>query len=422
MSSINFDVRAIYNTDLIPYGQSYKLVNTTSKSYNRTWEAIGKDLIEDLYDDRLNGSKYTGTETESCIAGKTAELEKAAAIFEYLGKNYHTLDKDYFWPSQSVEALTKNKKGSVTDINLLFINMLRRAKLKAYPVLISTRAHGRALSYHVSAHEFDRVITAISLDDSTYTLVDASSWPCPIGILPADDINGEGLLLKDKTNITWIPLQNKQANRSAVIADFEVHSDGALNGKISFSESGHAAIQARKKIMEDSDLVYINAYFQGIVTDGKVSEIVLEGLQDWQNPAFKGSFKLDAAPLATASGNKIYLNPMFGLGLKESPFKNPDRKFGIDFGPSLNRTMVFSFKLPAGYTLEEAPKSAKMTFDENALTFDYLVDRSNPEMVKITIKQNIRSPFVPVEKYPDLQQFFASMVAKMAEQIVLTKS
>ena len=58
---------------------------------------------------------------------------------------------------------------------------------------------------------------------------------------------------------------------------------------------------------------------------------------------------------------------------------------------------------------------------ENMLTFDYIVDKSNPEQIKITLRQNIKTPFIPVEEFPDLQEFYGMMVAKMAEQIVLTK-
>lgn len=422
LSSISFDVRAIYNTDLIPSGNAYKLVNSSAKNYNRTWTGIGRDLLEDVYAEHLSGSKYTGAETETCISGKTNTLDKTNAILEYIGKNYHANAKDYFWPSQSVESLTKNKKGSTTDINLLFINMLRRAKINAYPVLLSSRSHGRALSFHVSAQEFDRVISAVALDDSTLTLLDAAAWPSPIGILPVEDLNGEGLLLKDKANIDWIPLQNISANRSAIIADFNLLPNGTLEGKLTFSETGHSAVHARKSISQSSEIEFLKGYFKGLLEDGKAANISIEGAQDWQNPSLKGSFSLETAAFATVSGNKIYLNPMLSFGLKETPFKNPDRKFGVDFGPPVSRTMVFSFKIPPGYTLEEAPKSAKISFEENALGFDYMVDRSNPELVKVTIRQNIRSPFISTEQFADLQQFYAMMVAKMAEQLVLIKS
>ena len=82
---------------------------------------------------------------------------------------------------------------------------------------------------------------------------------------------------------------------------------------------------------------------------------------------------------------------------------------------------MFTFNIPVGYKVEEQPKSFKLAFGENALTFDYLLT-STPEQIKINIKNKIRKPFITVEEYEDLRQFYTALVAKMGEQIVLSKT
>ncbi|MBC7774022.1 MAG: DUF3857 domain-containing protein [Phycisphaerae bacterium] len=421
LSQISFDVRAVYQTTLTPSGSSYKLVNGASKERNQTWERLGKDLWEEVYDEVLNSSKFTGSDAAKCIEGKSTPTEKTAAIYSFIGKNYQTTDFDFFWKSQTMDNLTKNHKGTPTDLNLLFINMLRRAKVNAYPVLISTRPNGRALSFRVSVKEFDRVVAAVALEDSTLTLMDASGWPSPIGLLPMDAMNGEGLLLKDKENIAWIPLQSKIVDRSAAIADFTLKPDGTLSGKITFSETGHDAVKARQLISNKGTQAFAQEYYKDMMTGGQITDLTIEENADWNTPVLKGSFELETSAFSSAAGNKIYLTPALSFALKETPFKNPARKFGVDFGPPANATYVFTFKIPTGYTLEEAPKSTKLSFKENALSFDYLVDKSNPELIKITLRKNRRAAFIPVEDFAELQQFYANMVAKMSEQIVLTK-
>ena len=290
LSKISFDVRATYQTSVVSFGTNYKLVNGSSKSYNRTWDGFGNSLIEDHYDDFLNGSRFTGAEAEKSVSGKINATEKTVAIYELIGKNYQPTVKDYFWKSQSMEDLTKNKKGTPTDLNLLFINMLRHVKLKAYPVLISTRPHGRATSYRVSTQEFDRVITAVALDDSTLTLIDASAWPSPIGILPVEAINGNGLLLKAKQDISWIPLQNKIVDRTAIVADLKIKPDGGILGKLTFSETGHAAVYARKAINLKSAQEYAVDEYKDLVAAGSLSELQVEGAQDWGSAVLEGEF------------------------------------------------------------------------------------------------------------------------------------
>lgn len=421
LSQISFDVKAVYYTSVVANGPTYKLVNGGFKPLNQTWERLGKDLLEDTFHDVLSSSKFTGEETEKCVAGKSTAFEKTSAIYEYIGKNYQASDFDYFWKSQTMDNLTKNRKGTPTDLNLLFINMLRRAKVTAYPVLISTRGHGKALPFRVSTEEFDRILAAVVSEDSTITLIDAAGWPNPIGLLPEDALNGEGLMLKNKENITWVPLQSKIADRNALVSDFSLKSDGTLAGKITFSENGHNAVSGRALIRNKDAETFIREDFKDLVAGGQLTDINIEAQSDWNTSVLKGSFTLETTAFGSVSNNKIYLTPMLNMGLKETPFKNPARKFGVDFGPPLSSTLIFTFHIPAGYTIEEAPKSVKFNLMEHALSFDYLVDRSNPEVVKITIKRNIKTSFIPVEQFPDLQQFYSAMVSKMAEQIVLTK-
>ena len=299
--------------------------------------------------------------------------------------------------------------------------MLRRADLIAFPVLVSTLGNGKPINFRVSLRQFDRVLTGLVLEDGSISLIDASSWPNPIGLLPKAVCNGDGLMLKNQENIEWIALESKIADRSALLSDISFTSDGLALIKVSFSETGHAAVAGREMIHNNDAQAYVKEHFKEMIAGGKLTEVTIEATSYWNTPALKGSFLLESSSYTTVSGNKIYLTPMLNMGLKETPFKNPDRKFGIDFGPPSSSTYFFSFKIPSGYQVEEAPNPLKLVMNEHTLSFDYLIDKSNPELINITVKKNIKTQFVPITTFPDLQQFYSIMVAKMAEQIVLTK-
>ena len=61
-----------------------------------------------------------------------------------------------------------------------------------------------------------------------------------------------------------------------------------------------------------------------------------------------------------------------------------------------------------------------MTFGENGLLFEYFAEATE-ESVKVTIRRSIRQPFIAVDFYADLQQFYGNIVSKLDEQVVLTK-
>lgn len=421
LAQINFDIRAVYNTSLVPSGNSYQLVNGTYKERNNTWPNLGKEMLEDVYDELLKSGKYTSDEAEKCVAGKSTPAEKAAAIYEYIGKNYGVKDLNYIWASQTMEALTKDRKGTPTDLNILFVNMLRRAGLDAWPVLLSTRSHGRVHPFRVSPDGFDRVIAAVGTGDKDPVLMDVSAFPNPPGLLDEEDLNNEGLLLKSTEDVGWVPLQNKTNVRSAMMGDFKLLPEGGLVGTVILSENGYGAVAKRAKIKQKDASSMITDELKEWASEGKMTDLKIENGENWQDHNLKLGFKFETAAYLNAAGNKLYLTPDLGLCLRENPFKDPERKFNIDLGTPHEENYVFTFNIPVGYKVEEQPKSFKMSFGENALTFDYLVS-STSEQIKINLKNKVKKTYIEAEEYEQLRQFFTELVAKMGEQIVLTKT
>jgi hypothetical protein len=419
-SRIFFEVSAVYTTKLMPAGDRYRLVNMSLKEYNNTWARLGKDLLEDIYNDALKSSKYTEETTAGLVAGKTTPAEKTAAIYEYIRKNYVAEDRSTVWLSRSMEKVTKEHKGTPAEMNILFVNMLRKAGINAWPLLISTREHGRIHPVRISPDAFDRLIVAADLGEKNLTLMDASAALLPLGLLPLEDLNSDGLLLKSETEVEWIPLQNNVPNRLAVVGDFVIQPEGGLKGTVNRSASGYDALKDRSHVREKDAAHAANQCFSAWAADGKFSDVKVNGAEQWHEPIVKIDLTLENTSLVSASGNKLYFNPTLGLGLHENPFKNPERKFNIDFGAPSDETYMLTFKIPAGYKVEEAPKSAKMIFGENALIFDYRVD-NQPEQIKVIVKSRVKSTYHGIDKYEDLRQFYTAMLAKMEEQIVLTK-
>lgn len=420
VSRIDFDVEAVYKTDFIPSGTTYRMVNTSPTEYNRSWNSLGQDLLEDVYGDMLKSEKHTATTAKECTAGLSTNAEKVAAIYSYIGKNYQLKKLNYIWKTQELDALVKERQGTPTDLNLLFINMLRRAGGQAWPVVISTTKHGRVMPFRVSTDEFNRVIAAVQNEDSTLVLVDMAGYPNPIGLLPMEDLNESGLVLKEEGDIDWIPLQNKASVKTAVIANLGLNENGEVKGTATYMESGYGAVAGREAIRDHGLEEMVKQRFKDWFTDGTLVNIKADKTENWTETSLKSEFTFETTSFANANGTKIYLSPLNGLGLHENPFKNPDRKFNIDFGAVHEENYNLTFAIPAGYKVEEMPKGAKISFNEWDLTFDYLTETS-ADKLKINVRKRLKKSFVEAAHYNILQEFYNSMLAKMEEQIVLTK-
>ncbi|MCU0347401.1 MAG: DUF3857 and transglutaminase domain-containing protein [Saprospiraceae bacterium] len=420
-SSILFDVQAVYEIDFVPSGNGGgRLVNTIPKQYNKSWSKIGKNLLEDLYQPHLKVQRFTEDAAKRYAAGKATALEKATAIYEHIGKEYQLEDYEWLRPSVNIEKLTKERKGSPTDLNLLFINMMRIAGAKVYPMLISTTSHGRVLEFNISTDEFNRVIAAVEAEDSTIILVDVAGFPNPIGLLPQNDLNNSGLLLLSEEEVIWFDIKNKMGNKSALIGNFAIADGGEVSGNVVYQTSGYKAASNRKKAVSLGAEKMLAEQFKDWVTDGAITDVKLEKVENWQEANLKTEFNLATNTLANAAGDKIYLSPMVGLGQHENPFKNPDRKFDVNLGAIKEESFNLTFKLPAGYKVEEMPKNAKMSFGEQALLFDYMIE-ANAEQLKVNVRMRQKTDNIPATEYADLQQFYSAMATKLEEQIVLTK-
>jgi hypothetical protein len=62
----------------------------------------------------------------------------------------------------------------------------------------------------------------------------------------------------------------------------------------------------------------------------------------------------------------------------------------------------------------------RFTFGENSLKYDYLIEVVGNQ-IKLNTKLSIKKTAYKVTEYTDLRDFYTKIIAKMGEQIVLTK-
>jgi Domain of Unknown Function with PDB structure (DUF3858) len=92
----------------------------------------------------------------------------------------------------------------------------------------------------------------------------------------------------------------------------------------------------------------------------------------------------------------------------------------VEMPYTMDESYMLNMEIPKGYTVEEVPKSARVLFNEDEGFFEYLVQKSEDAiMLRTRIKLN-KATFTP-EDYEGLREFFAFVVKKENEQIVLKK-
>jgi len=117
----------------------------------------------------------------------------------------------------------------------------------------------------------------------------------------------------------------------------------------------------------------------------------------------------------------IYLNPMFGEGYKENPFKSATRTYPVEMPYAFDEVFVLTADVPAGYEVDELPKSVRVNFDEEGKSFfEYIIGNSGGVISFRSRIKLTRSYYLP-DEYEILREFFNLIVNKHNEQIVFKK-
>ena len=428
LTKVSFQLKGYYRamlSGIIRSGQGKDEATLTAGTYEKissSWEKLAEELMEeDGFGNVIEKKSATKDDVAKIIQGVSTPKDKLNAIYNYIGKNFELIERKSIVVTQPLSDLLKNHKGTATDLNLLFVNMLRGAGLDASPVLISSRKNGRINRFYPILDRLDKVLVQVQLSEKDSMIVDVSGYPQPIGLLPFNDLNGEGFVIKDKKTTSWTSVKNTLTNKKFQVANYVLNTEGGLVGDINFTFTGYSAVENRKAIKDLGAEKQMQTLVKNLITEGKMESYKFENTEPQSDLALKGTVKLSTTACVTKADGKMYISPLVCLSDKENPFKAEYRKYNIDFGEPRDEFFQVNIKLPEGYKIDEIPKTSRIQLPENAMKFEYLISEKD-NTISINAKLNIKRTIFTPEEYKDLKQLYAQILAKMGEQIVLTKA
>ena len=403
--------------------QSFNFPGSMPQNFNDSWNKFSKDLIEgsDL-GTKLRKRGAVEDLVKTVVEGKTTPKDKLVAITDYVKSNINVKNEGFLMSDRSHKKVLDEKVGTVGDVNLLLGAMLTEVGIKVKPVLLSTRSHGRVALNYPMLDRFNHVIIRAQID-TNFVLLDASNPLLPIGILPFDLLNGQGLLL-DAEKPQWINLQATKMT-DLVVADVAIENKGTsekiLRGSLQTTQKSYKGFDNRKRILEGGEENHAKVMLEKLITNGSLKT---QEFTNVKNPSesLKGKFEFETTDFMDVNDEHIYFSPMLSYGWTNNPFKKGERLYPIDFGHLFDELYNFSLKVPEGYMVEELPKSTKIQWEDGSVLFHYVVVPVNEQgIVKINSKIQFKKPIIEANKYTDLKETFDQIIAKHAEQIVLKK-
>jgi Domain of Unknown Function with PDB structure (DUF3857)/Transglutaminase-like superfamily len=382
-----------------------------------SWNKILKGLMESAnYGKKLKARGELKDVAESISKQYTQPEEKMKAIYEYVKKTVKWNDKYTYLAQTPFRKVLESQKGSVAEINLMLTSLLREADLNANPVILSTRKNGILNPYVPMIRNFNYVITQVQIGEKRY-LLDASQPYLSAGIIPFHCLNGQGVVTYDE-KFEWIDLslgRGKISQNTTVM--LKMDESGVINGTLNIHYQDYAAENVREAIAAESEEKYWEKNWKSESNGFKLQSNQVENLQDYSKP-LKLNMKIEMEN--EAMGSKIYLDPFLQKSFNENPFKQEERSFPVDFGCPIVESYFMSFTLPEGFEVEEMPKSGVMVLPDKSASFSYTIGQQQ-NMIQIRSRLSIEKGVYLPDEYKSLKEFFAQVISKQKEQIILKK-
>jgi hypothetical protein len=186
---------------------------------------------------------------------------------------------------------------------------------------------------------------------------------------------------------------------------------------LAFKYSGYKARSPRKNYLENGEEKYI----EDIMSESswELEDLSLENADDLSKSLIE-KYTIEEMEASDVLGNKIYLNPIVSGAWDENPFKLEEREYPVDFSSKFGEKYYVTFTIPDGYEVEEVPLSKVVALPNKGGKYVFNVSIAGNKITVLNTLDLKKALFSQLE-YTYVKEFFAQMVAKQKEQIVLKK-
>lgn len=384
-------------------------------NYTKEWRSVDSEIkLNTSLGSALRKTSHLKELLNGIDLKSKSDLEKAKAIYEYVQNNFFWDEDNHVFTKISTKSLIKERKGSVTEINVLLNNLLSLKGFKSNLVLLSTRSNGLPTKLFPVISEFNYSIVAVEIDGNHYFL-DASDPVLVFGQIPFKCLNGYGRKLDFKKGSDWVSIDVPAYSRTLNYVKLKLTNDGILNGTLKTRYNGYHAITKKNNYHGNSEKYIEELENQFLNLEIEKHEVLSKGLND---AGFQEVVYLKSDTLEIKQG--VFLDPFIVKFFKTNPFKLNERTYPVDFGykDSYNYTLILD--VDSNYQITEIPKNLRMKLVENKGEFSFISAlKGNKLSLTFSLKFH-KAQYAPYF-YESLKTLMKNVVEKQTNSIVVVK-
>ncbi|HET7000644.1 MAG TPA: DUF3857 and transglutaminase domain-containing protein, partial [Puia sp.] len=337
-----------------------------------TWSSLINELqgSEDFGEQLTKHIPLTDT-LQQLMDRVDSSYKKMADIFYYVRNHMDWNGNDGIWAQNGVLTAWSNKKGNIGDINLILINLLRAAGVRANPILVSSHENGVINQVTPAYEQFDKVMAYIKINQQIYVLDASDKYASPY-IVPWDVMFTYGILIEKEglNEWKWCSLWNEnQIFNNVVVLNADIDQEGNMKGVSMVYSLGYARSR-RFRVLKSGKEKFIEKYCTSANPEIKVDSVTFKNEAIDSLPMEHHIFFVQN--LSSTGDYKFFKTNPF-TGYETNPFTSDTRFSDIFFGANQKFTQVVNINLPEGYELESLPKNTTMIMPDTSIIFRRIV-------------------------------------------------
>ncbi len=379
------------------------------------WKSVRERLLAQEYFGLayLNENTWLEDTVASLTKGLVGAEEKARSCYKWVRDNFKCNDQSeiYLANGLSLKNIFQNRKGSVSDINLLLIAILRKAGIQANPVLLSWRTSGAIYFDYPILHKFNYLIVEANLMDKK-VLLDAAEPLLGFGLLHPECYNGPAWVIEQdqvrKLNLS----ADNYLEEQQTIANLKVNDQG-LTGSIFKTYGIPGSFKVRQKIKESGELSFGFFLQAALGRKTKMSDLTIDSILLIEEP-----IAINYEIQVKAKGDSLVFEPVFSDEYLV-PI-NPDRTDPVEMPYTRNLVYVMNLEIEKGYQVVKLPKSVKYQMNGQEAVFEFQCIQSG-QTIQLRSKIQIKKANFSEEAIGALRDYIQFVLQKLYEPIIISK-
>jgi hypothetical protein len=361
----------------------------------------------------LNENIWLEETVANITKGLVGSEEKARSCYRWVRDNFKCTDQSeiYLTIGLTLKDIFQRKQGSVSDINLLMIAILRKAGIQANPVLLSWRSRGVLLFDYPILHKFNYLVVEANLIDKK-VLLDAAEPLLGFGLLHPECYNGPAWVIGEEV-VKRINLSaDNYIEEEQTIANLKVNDQG-LTGSISKTYGIPGSFKIRQKIKESGE-ASIGRYLQAAL--GKqtiISELMIDSNLLKEEP-----IAINYEIQVKAKGDSLVFEPVFSD--EHLIIINPDRTDPVEMPYTRNLVYVMNLEIEKGYQVVKLPKSVKYQMNGQEAVFEFQCVQSG-QTIQLRSKIQIKKANFSEEAIEALRDYIQFVAQKLYEPMIIKR-